>query len=146
MDLCPHLVRGQAQFVEAPVPECSAPDDAMIAELLEWIESRLDRARALLEAGTLSVEDIAVACGCASAAALRHQFTRLRGTGPSAYRRAFSEAGAPGNDRSGHRVGPEKGVRGIAPGLFWGCSLIRTARRGGTVGGVEKQPRYCAAS
>ncbi|MEA5364637.1 helix-turn-helix domain-containing protein [Amycolatopsis sp., V23-08] len=55
-----------------------------------WLtERRLDRAQALLEEGRLSVEDIAVACGYASAAALRHQFTRLRGTSPTSYRTAF---------------------------------------------------------
>ncbi|WP_103350597.1 GlxA family transcriptional regulator [Amycolatopsis sp. CA-128772] len=55
-----------------------------------WLtERRLDRAQALLEAGRLSVEDIATACGYASAAALRHQFSRLRGTSPSSYRTAF---------------------------------------------------------
>jgi transcriptional regulator GlxA family with amidase domain len=55
-----------------------------------WLtERRLDRAQALLEEGRLSVEDIAVACGYASAAALRHQFTRLRGTNPTSYRTAF---------------------------------------------------------
>ncbi|MFE0027626.1 GlxA family transcriptional regulator [Amycolatopsis sp. NPDC059021] len=55
-----------------------------------WLtERRLDRAQALLEEGRLSVEDIAVACGYASAAALRHQFTRLRSTTPTAYRAAF---------------------------------------------------------
>ncbi|GAA4548385.1 GlxA family transcriptional regulator [Amycolatopsis samaneae] len=55
-----------------------------------WLtERRLDRAQALLEEGRLSVEDIAVACGYASAAALRHQFARLRATTPTAYRAAF---------------------------------------------------------
>lgn len=55
-----------------------------------WLtERRLDRAQALLEEGGLSVEDIAAACGYASAAALRHQFSRLRGTSPSSYRTAF---------------------------------------------------------
>ena len=55
-----------------------------------WLtERRLDRAQALLEEGRLSVEDIATACGYASAAALRHQFGRLRGTSPSSYRAAF---------------------------------------------------------
>lgn len=55
-----------------------------------WLtERRLDRAQALLEEGRLSVEDIATACGYASAAALRHQFSRLRGTSPSSYRTAF---------------------------------------------------------
>ncbi|MEV6646768.1 helix-turn-helix domain-containing protein [Amycolatopsis sp. NPDC051371] len=55
-----------------------------------WLtERRLDRAQALLEEGRLSVEDIATACGYASAAALRHQFSRLRGTSPTSYRTAF---------------------------------------------------------
>lgn len=55
-----------------------------------WLtERRLDRAQALLEEGGRSVEDIAAACGYASAAALRHQFSRLRGTSPSSYRTAF---------------------------------------------------------
>ncbi|WP_410672595.1 GlxA family transcriptional regulator [Amycolatopsis sp. cmx-4-68] len=55
-----------------------------------WLtERRLDRAQALLEEGRLSVEDIATACGYASSAALRHQFTRLRGTSPTSYRTTF---------------------------------------------------------
>ncbi|MEU6643852.1 helix-turn-helix domain-containing protein [Saccharomonospora sp. NPDC046836] len=131
MVAAPHRHGGQAQFVAAPVPESRASDDAVVAEVLEWIERRLDqpvtvaelakrsglgqrsflrrfaaatgttphrwlterrldRAQGLLEAGGLSVEEIAVACGYASAAALRHQFSRLRGTSPSAYRKAFA--------------------------------------------------------
>ncbi|SFQ36903.1 Transcriptional regulator GlxA family, contains an amidase domain and an AraC-type DNA-binding HTH domain [Amycolatopsis arida] len=130
----PHRAGGQAQFVEAPVLPSDASDTAhaaIIAEVLEWIERRLDqpvtvaelarraglrertflrrfaavtgttphrwlterrldRAQALLEEGRLPVEDVARACGYASAAALRHQFRRLRGTSPSDYRRAFS--------------------------------------------------------
>ncbi|WP_181773813.1 GlxA family transcriptional regulator [Amycolatopsis pittospori] len=131
MVAAPHRVGGQAQFVQAPVPETAASDDTVLSEALEWIERRLDqpftvaelarrsglgertflrrfsaatgttphrwlterrldRAQALLEEGRLSIEDIAVACGYASAAALRHQFGKLRGTSPSAYRRTFS--------------------------------------------------------
>lgn len=127
----PHRAGGQAQFVQAPVPEGGASDDAIIAEVLEWVERRidqpvtvaelarraglgqrsflrrfadatgttphrwlterrLDRAQGLLEQGRLSIDDIALACGYASAAALRHQFTRLRGLSPSAYRKAFA--------------------------------------------------------
>ncbi|WP_020671471.1 GlxA family transcriptional regulator [Amycolatopsis nigrescens] len=127
----PHRAGGQAQFVEAPVPASAGAEDTLLAEVLEWIERRLDqpvtvaglarrtglgertflrrfaaatgttphrwlterrldRAQGLLEAGTLSVEEIATACGYSSAAALRHQFGRLRGTSPSAYRRAFT--------------------------------------------------------
>ncbi|WP_199430195.1 GlxA family transcriptional regulator [Qaidamihabitans albus] len=127
----PHRAGGQAQFVEAPVPATGAPDDAVVAEVLEWIERRLDqpvgvaelarraglgertflrrfatatgttphrwlterrldRAQGLLEEGRYPVEDIALACGYSSAAALRHQFKRLRGTSPSEYRKTFT--------------------------------------------------------
>lgn len=56
-----------------------------------WLtERRLDRAQALLESGDLPIDDIAAACGYASAAALRHQFARLRGTSPTEYRRTFA--------------------------------------------------------
>jgi len=56
-----------------------------------WLtERRLDRAQGLLEGESMSIDDIAVACGYSSAAALRHQFARLRGTSPSTYRRSFA--------------------------------------------------------
>lgn len=131
MVAAPHRVGGQAQFVQAPVPEAADSDDAVVAEVLEWVERRLDqpvsvaelarrtglgertflrrfaaatgttphrwlterrldRAQGLLEATSLSVDEIAVACGYSSAAALRHQFSRLRGTSPRDYRRAFA--------------------------------------------------------
>lgn len=131
MVTAPHRVGGQAQFVQAPVPENSATDDAVVAEVLEWVERRLDqpvtvaelsrrtglgertflrrftaatgstphrwiterrldRAQGLLESTALGVDEIATACGYASAAALRHQFSRLRGTSPSDYRRKFA--------------------------------------------------------
>lgn len=131
MVAAPHRVGGQAQFVQAPVPEVAGSDDTVVGEVLEWVERsldrpitvtdlarrtglgertflrrfaaatgstphrwlterRLDRAQGLLETTTLSVDEIAEACGYASAAALRHQFSRLRGTSPSDYRRAFA--------------------------------------------------------
>src|SRR3954451_12244452 len=34
----PHRSGGQAQFVQAPVPSSAAPEDAVLAEALEWIE------------------------------------------------------------------------------------------------------------
>jgi transcriptional regulator GlxA family with amidase domain len=124
----PHREGGQAQFVETPVPETA---DDIIAEVLEWIEQRLDRpitvgelarqaelgdrtflrrfsaatgttphrwvttrrldrAQRLLEDTSLSVDEIAVECGYGSAASLRHQFARIRGVGPAAYRRTFT--------------------------------------------------------
>lgn len=55
-----------------------------------WLtERRLERAQRLLERTDLSIDEIAARCGYGSAAALRHQFARLRGTSPSRYRRAF---------------------------------------------------------
>jgi transcriptional regulator GlxA family with amidase domain len=132
MVAAPHRVGGQAQFVQAPVPaDVEADGDAVVAEVLEWVERRLDqpltvaelarrtglgertflrrfaaatgstphrwlterrldRAQGLLESTTLGVDEIAAACGYASAAALRHQFSRLRGTSPSDYRRTFA--------------------------------------------------------
>lgn len=130
MVTAPHRAGGQAQFVESPVPS-DAGDDAVVAEVLEWIERtidrpvtiaelarrtglgertflrrfaaatgstphrwlterRLDRAQHLLESTRLSVDEIALSCGYASAAALRHQFSRLRGTSPRDYRRTFA--------------------------------------------------------
>lgn len=60
-----------------------------------WLtQRRLDRAQHMLESTDLSVDEIATACGYSSAAALRHQFSRLRGTSPRDYRRTF--AGRPG--------------------------------------------------
>lgn len=124
----PHREGGQAQFVETPVPDT---EDEAIAEVLEWIEQRLDqhitvaelarraglgertflrrfsaatgitphrwlierrldRVQRLLEDTELGVDEIAAECGYSSAASLRHQFTRLRGVGPTAYRRTFT--------------------------------------------------------
>lgn len=128
MVAAPHREGGQAQFVQAPLPETG---DDVLAELLEWIERRLDqpinvaelarrvrmgertflrrfsaatgttphrwlterrleRAQQLLERTGLGVDEVALACGYGSAAALRHQFGKLRGVSPSAYRRAFA--------------------------------------------------------
>ncbi|MPY78726.1 MAG: helix-turn-helix domain-containing protein [Actinophytocola sp.] len=136
MVTAPHRTGGQAQFVAAPVP-ADVSDDAVVAEVLEWIERRLDepitvselaqrsglgertflrrfaaatgstphrwlterrldRAQHLLETTGLGVDDIAVACGYGSAAALRHQFARLRGTSPSHYRTTFARVPAEG--------------------------------------------------
>lgn len=58
---------------------------------LSWINrQRVDKARALLEATDLSIEQIADQAGFGSAANLRKHFDRVLGTTPSAYRSAFS--------------------------------------------------------
>ncbi len=58
---------------------------------LQWVlGQRVLRARELLEQTDLAVEDVAHACGFASAPQLRRHFTRSTGTTPTAYRRAFT--------------------------------------------------------
>jgi transcriptional regulator GlxA family with amidase domain len=57
---------------------------------LRWItERRVEKARSLLEATTMSVTEVAYATGFGSLAAFRRHFTRLTGTTPRAYRATF---------------------------------------------------------
>ena len=56
------------------------------------IAERLARARELLEGNTMSVEDVAAACGFGTAATLRHHFRTCLGTSPTAYRTRFAGA------------------------------------------------------
>ncbi len=56
------------------------------------IAERLARARELLEGNTMSVEDVAAACGFGTAATLRHHFRTSLGTSPTAYRTRFAGA------------------------------------------------------
>jgi transcriptional regulator GlxA family with amidase domain len=53
------------------------------------LAQRVALAEQLLEHGDLSVEEVARRCGFGSGTMLRHHFTRLRGTPPTAYRRTF---------------------------------------------------------
>lgn len=56
----------------------------------QWVLGRrVALAEHLLETGDLSVEEVARRCGFGSATMLRHHFTRMRRTAPTAYRRAF---------------------------------------------------------
>lgn len=58
---------------------------------LQWLlRARLDRARELLEATDLGLEQIAAQVGLGTAHNLRSHFTRVVGTTPGAYRRAFT--------------------------------------------------------
>jgi transcriptional regulator GlxA family with amidase domain len=58
---------------------------------LRWVLSqRVLRARELLEQTDLAIEEVAHACGFASASHLRRHFARATAITPSAYRRAFS--------------------------------------------------------
>ena len=60
-----------------------------------WLLSvRLDRAKQLLEAGTASIEDVAIRAGFGSAATLRMHFRSLIGISPRDYRARFAHADA----------------------------------------------------
>ncbi len=64
---------------------------------LQWLlRARVDRARELLEASDLSIDQIAVLCGLGSATNLRQHFHRFVGTAPSQYRTAFAARGKEG--------------------------------------------------
>jgi AraC family transcriptional regulator, transcriptional activator FtrA len=55
-----------------------------------WVTAqRVALAEDLLEGGVDSMEEVARRCGFGSAGMLRHHFTRLRSTTPTAYRRTF---------------------------------------------------------
>ncbi len=58
-----------------------------------WLlAERLRRARDLLEASALPIDDVAVACGFGTAATMRHHFRRSLGTSPALYRSNFRTA------------------------------------------------------
>jgi transcriptional regulator GlxA family with amidase domain len=60
----------------------------------QWVlGQRVILAEHLLETGDLGVEEVARRCGFGSATMLRHHFSRLRRTAPTAYRRAFGVRG-----------------------------------------------------
>jgi transcriptional regulator GlxA family with amidase domain len=55
-----------------------------------WVlNQRIALAEQLLENGANSIEDVAQRCGFGSAAMLRHHFSRVRSTTPTAFRRTF---------------------------------------------------------
>jgi transcriptional regulator GlxA family with amidase domain len=73
---------------------------------LQWLlGARVRHAQMLLETTRHSVEQVASACGFASASAFRDRFTRVVGTGPLRYRQAFQRPPA------GPRVRPDRPVR-----------------------------------
>lgn len=62
----------------------------------KWLVlQRVHRARELLEASDLGVDQVAARSGFGSAALLRHHFQRQVGVPPSDYRRTFSRSGEP---------------------------------------------------
>lgn len=72
----------------------------------QWVlAQRVALAERLLEAGELSVEQIAQRCGFGSATMLRHHFRRARSTAPTAYRRAFGPSAATGRTAPGDAGG-----------------------------------------
>ncbi|AWZ10377.1 MULTISPECIES: helix-turn-helix transcriptional regulator [unclassified Streptomyces] len=56
---------------------------------------RVERAKALLRRGDLSVTDVCFAVGCTSLGSFSSRFSELVGESPSAYRARPHEAGAP---------------------------------------------------
>ncbi|MEU9042999.1 MULTISPECIES: helix-turn-helix transcriptional regulator [unclassified Kitasatospora] len=56
---------------------------------------RIERAKALLRRGDLSVTDVCMAVGCTSLGSFSTRFTELVGESPSAYRARDHEDGAP---------------------------------------------------
>jgi len=124
--VAPHRDGGQAQFVDAPLPEHEGSlaatrawalqrlrepltmralaGHAHVSErtlarrwaaetglpVLQWLlAQRVDAARAALEAGAASIEEVARDTGFGSAANLRKHFRRHVATTPTAYRRSF---------------------------------------------------------
>ncbi len=62
----------------------------------EWLATeRLNRARDLLERGSLPVEEVATLAGFGSAATLRHHFRQRLGISPASYRSRFRRDPAP---------------------------------------------------
>jgi transcriptional regulator GlxA family with amidase domain len=58
---------------------------------LQWLlGERVRRARTLLEADRLSIDQVAARCGLGTSANLRLHFRRVLGTTPTAYRRTFT--------------------------------------------------------
>jgi AraC family transcriptional regulator, transcriptional activator FtrA len=63
---------------------------------IKWLTAqRIHRARELLEAGTLPVEDVGEASGLGAPANFRRHFILATGVTPSAYRRTFGSRGRP---------------------------------------------------
>jgi transcriptional regulator GlxA family with amidase domain len=64
---------------------------------IKWLTAqRIGRARELLEAGTLPVEDVGEAAGLGAPANFRRHFIQATGVTPSAYRRTFNTRSAAG--------------------------------------------------
>ena len=60
-----------------------------------WLtHQRVLQARRMLEVGEDTIDVVAARCGFGTAAMLRHHFTRMVGTSPSAYRRQFCDRAA----------------------------------------------------
>ena len=125
--VAPHRDGGQAQFIDAPLPEPTGSlaatrawalarlhepltvralaAHAHVSErtlarrwaaetglpVLQWLlAQRVDAARAALEAGDSSIEEVARDTGFGTAANLRKHFRRHVATTPTAYRRSFA--------------------------------------------------------
>lgn len=99
---------------------------------------RIERAKALLRRGDLSVTDVCFAVGCSSLGTFSTRFTELVGVPPSVYRRraAESDAGSPAPAESRTAAAAAPGTaHGAAPGTASGAA---SAAEAGAVPGAER--------
>ncbi|SDF14088.1 AraC-type DNA-binding protein [Cellulosimicrobium cellulans] len=105
---------------------------------------RIERAKALLRRGDLSVTDVCFAVGCSSLGTFSTRFTELVGVPPSVYRRraAESDAGSPAaaESRAAAAAGTARGAApGTSPGASPGASPEdTTGTDAGAVPGAER--------
>lgn len=98
---------------------------------------RIERAKALLRRGDLSVTDVCFAVGCSSLGTFSTRFTELVGVPPSVYRRraAESDAGSPAPAESRTAAAAPGTAHGAAPGTASGAA---SAAEAGAVPGAER--------
>ncbi len=98
---------------------------------------RIERAKALLRRGDLSVTDVCFAVGCSSLGTFSTRFTELVGVPPSVYRRraAESDAGSPAPAESRTAAAAAGTAHGAAPGTVSGTASAADA---GAVPGAER--------
>ena len=74
---------------------CDRAHEQMRTPYSHLMTRRIERAKALLRRGDMSVTDVCFAVGCTSLGTFSTRFTELVGLSPSAYRAQDHEHGAP---------------------------------------------------